>query len=155
MKSKFHTSATFGTTLAKLIEPIFESFYKDILLSEISLPHRWLFKKWQAVQFLTIFNKLLLQMKSRFKYKHYEAVRRFTFSEKVTVLKKCLLLKTFFFWKSSCLEELFASKKYMLHPTNFLFSRSSSSRSVAVLKMYLSWRNSWSEKVFITKKELF
>ena len=39
MKSVFHTSASFGTTWDKFIESIFESFSKDILLSNISLPH--------------------------------------------------------------------------------------------------------------------
>ena len=37
-KSICHTFASFGNTLAKLTELIFQSFCKDILLSKISLP---------------------------------------------------------------------------------------------------------------------
>ena len=51
-------------------------------------------------------------MKRLFKFKCYE-IGYAELSEKVTVFKKYLLLKKFFFWKSSCLEEVTASKKYM------------------------------------------
>ena len=40
-------------------------------------------------------------------------LRKTSFSEKVTVLKKYLLLINFFFWKISYSEELPASKKNM------------------------------------------
>ena len=40
-------------------------------------------------------------------------LRRTSYSEKVTPLKKYLLVKKLFFWKSSCLEEPPASEKYM------------------------------------------
>ena len=35
----YHTFASFGTIKARLSEPIFQSFHKDILISKISLPH--------------------------------------------------------------------------------------------------------------------
>ena len=41
MKSISHIFASFGTVKAmKLIEPISEIFYKDMLTFKISLPHR-------------------------------------------------------------------------------------------------------------------
>ena len=40
-------------------------------------------------------------------------LHRTSFSEKVTVLLKYLFLQTFFFWNSSCLEEVPTSEKYM------------------------------------------
>ena len=60
MNSICHTFASFRTTQAKLIEPVFQSFYKDLLIYEISLPHPRLFKVTDCC-FLTIFNKLSLQ----------------------------------------------------------------------------------------------
>ena len=43
----------------------------------------------------------------------WSSFRRTNFSEKAIVLKKYMLLKRFLIWKSSCLEELPASKKCM------------------------------------------
>ena len=51
-------------------------------------------------------------MESLSKYKGYEIVYA-ELSEKVTVYKKYLLLRKFFFWKSSCSEKGPASKKCM------------------------------------------
>ena len=55
---------------------------------------------------------MLINGKS-FQYKCYE-IGYAELSEKVTVFKKYLLLKKFFFWNSSCSEVVPASKKYML-----------------------------------------
>ena len=52
-------------------------------------------------------------MERFFYYKCYE-IGDAEVVEKVTVFKKYLLLKKFFFWKSSCSEEVPASKMYML-----------------------------------------
>ena len=46
-----HTFASFGTIEAKLIEPIFQSFYIDRLLYKISLPHPRPFKSDRLLNF--------------------------------------------------------------------------------------------------------
>ena len=79
-------------------------------------------------------------------------------SEKVTVFKVYLLLKKFFSWKSSCLQEAPASKKYMLWIITDSGEKKPSSVTVAVMEKYpekySSSRSSWSGKVFVTKELL-
>ena len=49
LKPVCHTFVSFGTTQTKLIESIFQSFFKDILLSKISLPTSWPFKNGELI----------------------------------------------------------------------------------------------------------
>ena len=61
MKSISYDFASFGTTKAiKLIQPIFESFFKNYYFPK-SHCHIAGPSKMMAVQYLSIFNKLLLQ----------------------------------------------------------------------------------------------
>ena len=58
MKSISHSFVRVGNMKAiKLIEPIFEIFYKDILLFKISLPNCWLFRS----SIFNYFNEVLLE----------------------------------------------------------------------------------------------
>ena len=61
------------------------------------------------------------------------------FSRSVTVFRKYLLLKRFFYWKSSCLKEVPALKKYVFWIITY--------SEELVLQKYLFSRGSWSEKV--------
>ena len=51
MESICHTVASFETTYANLIETIFQSIYKNLLLSYISLPHPKSFKSGGLLNF--------------------------------------------------------------------------------------------------------
>ena len=77
------------------------------------------------------------------KYKCYETGYA-KLSEKVTFFKKYLLLKRFFFWKSSCSEEV-----HILN--NYLFWKKRSSETVGVLEKYLSSMSCWLEKTLLPR----
>ena len=78
---------------------------------------------------------------------------RTSFSEKVNVLKKYLLVKKLFFWKSSCSEEEPASKTQMFWiftyseevapPNKLLYWKSIDLQEVADQKKYLLPRTSY------------
>ena len=88
-------------------------------------------------------------MESLSKYKSYE-ISYAELSEKLTVFKKYLLLKTFFFWESNCSEEVPALKNYM-----FWIIAHSGEKGPPKQQLcwnYLFLRSSQAEKVFVTKK---
>ena len=73
-------------------------------------------KDWEiskSDQTIVYLKERMLVNKSLFKYKCYE-IGYAVLSENVTVFKKYLLHKKLFFLKRRCLEEVPASKKYML-----------------------------------------
>ena len=77
-------------------------------------------------------------MERFFSYKCYE-IGDAEVVEKVTVFKKYLLLKKFFFWKSSYSEEVPASKKYIFLIITYCGEKAPP-KTVAVLKKYLPSR---------------
>ena len=79
-------------------------------------------------------------------------LRRTSISEKVTALKKYLLLKKLFFWKSGFLEATPTSGKYIFWIITNPEEVGSLKHNSSCAKKYLSARRSWSEKELVSKK---
>ena len=71
-------------------------------------------------------------MESLFKCKSYE-IDYAELSEKVTVFKKYLLLKSSFYEKVAAQKKVPVSKNYMIWMNNYLFWKKSSSETVAAI----------------------